>query len=326
MRSIEKSAKVVDDAIKSALTELKCDLADVQIDILDAGSPGLFGMFGRLAKVRVTVKEEEKLDLDMPVFSLNAQAEPAPKREKPKQEKKPPQPEKPKQEKAPKPESKPAPEMPVPEVKAEPTPKPERIDKPRNEARAPKQPPMQPREKRPEASRSHKSSDHTPVRIVARDLPPLEVENLGELGKVTYEFLSDVTKLMDVPVEIRIEESEDHIEAQMIGDTLGVLIGRRGDTLDALQYLTSLQVNKGREKYVRVTLDTNHYRAKRADALTKLASRMATRAVKTGHRVALEPMNPYERRILHSALQGHPDVTTHSEGEEPYRRVVITLK
>lgn len=97
-------------------------------------------------------------------------------------------------------------------------------------------------------------------------------------------------------------------------------------TLDALQYLTSLQVNKGREGYIRVTLDTENYRAKREDSLRRLAQRMANRAVKTGRRVVLEPMNPYERRVLHTALQNHPAVTTHSEGEEPNRRVVIMLK
>jgi spoIIIJ-associated protein len=149
---------------------------------------------------------------------------------------------------------------------------------------------------------------------------------LGETGKRAYDFLSNVTKLMGVEVEIRIKENEGHMFAQMSGDALGVLIGRRGETLDALQYLTSLQVNKGRDEYTRVSLDSEHYRAKREDALRKLAARMAARARKTGHRVALEPMNPYERRVLHSALQDNPYVTTHSEGEEPYRRVIITLK
>ena len=119
---------------------------------------------------------------------------------------------------------------------------------------------------------------------------------------------------------------EDALSIHMIGDTLGILIGRRGETLDALQYLTSLQVNKGREGYIRVTLDTENYRAKREDSLRRLAQRMANRAVKTGRKVVLEPMNPYERRVLHTALQNSDVVTTHSEGEEPNRRVVITLK
>jgi len=121
------------------------------------------------------------------------------------------------------------------------------------------------------------------------------------------------------------DSHEDNLYIHMVGDTLGILIGRRGETLDALQYLTSLQVNKGREGYIRVTLDTENYRAKREDSLRRLAMRMANRAQKTGRKVVLEPMNPYERRVLHTALQNHPAVTTHSEGEEPNRRVVITL-
>ena len=107
---------------------------------------------------------------------------------------------------------------------------------------------------------------------------------------------------------------------------MGILIGRRGETLDALQYLTSLRVNRGQSNYTRVTLDTEGYRAKREEALVRLANRMANRAQKTGRKVSLEPINPYERRILHSALQDHPTVTTQSEGEEPNRHVVISLK
>ena len=132
---------------------------------------------------------------------------------------------------------------------------------------------------------------------------------------------------MGVEVSVAVDTDEEgNVKVNMEGDTLGILIGRRGETLDALQYLTSLQVNKGQNEYTRVTLDTEGYRAKREEALIRLANRMANRAVKTGRRVAMEPMNPYERRILHSALQNHPSVTTHSEGDEPKRHVVITLK
>lgn len=140
-------------------------------------------------------------------------------------------------------------------------------------------------------------------------------------------FLMDVTALMGVSVQVYVDKQEDgSLYVRMVGDTLGILIGRRGETLDALQYLTSLQVNKGREGYTRVTLDTENYRAKREESLRRLANRMAQRAVKTGRKVVLEPMNPYERRVLHATLQGHPAVETHSEGEEPNRHVVITLK
>lgn len=141
------------------------------------------------------------------------------------------------------------------------------------------------------------------------------------------EFLAQLTKLMGVDVTINSKvDEEGNIRVDMHGDTLGILIGRRGETLDAVQYLTSLYVNRGQEGYTRVTLDTENYRAKREEALIRLANRMANRAIKTGRKVSLEPMNPYERRILHSALQKNDAVTTHSEGEEPNRHVVITVK
>ncbi len=140
-------------------------------------------------------------------------------------------------------------------------------------------------------------------------------------------FLRDLTRLMGVDVTVAVgNDADGNVYVQMTGDTLGVLIGRRGETLDALQYLTSLKVNRGQENYTRVTLDTENYRAKREDTLIRLANRMANRAVKTGRRVSLEPMNPYERRIIHSALQQNEAVDTHSEGEEPNRHVVITLR
>jgi spoIIIJ-associated protein len=140
-------------------------------------------------------------------------------------------------------------------------------------------------------------------------------------------FLFDVTRLMNVTVSVdAFVDDEGNVKVDMFGDTLGILIGRRGETLDALQYLTSLYVNRGQDDYTRVTIDTENYRAKREEALTRLANRMANRAIKTGRKVVLEPMNPYERRILHSALQQNEAVTTHSEGDEPNRHVVITLK
>ena len=140
-------------------------------------------------------------------------------------------------------------------------------------------------------------------------------------------FLGELTKLMGVDVTIDMgTDAEGNVYGFINGDTLGILIGRRGETLDALQYLTSLKVNRGRDSYTRVTLDTENYRAKREDTLIRLANRMANRALRTGRKVSLEPMNPYERRIIHFALQQNEGVTTHSEGDEPNRHVVITHK
>ena len=151
-------------------------------------------------------------------------------------------------------------------------------------------------------------------------------EALSDIDKGARDFLLGLTEKMSVPTQIEVSESEEQLRMQLSGENMSILIGRRGETLDALQYLTSLNVNRNREEYLRVSLDTENYRAKREEALRKLAVRMANRAKKSGRRVALEPMNPNERRILHSALQNDPEVTTHSEGEEPYRRVIITLK
>ena len=140
------------------------------------------------------------------------------------------------------------------------------------------------------------------------------------------EFLGGLFKLMGTPAVAEATENEDSISVEITGDSTGVLIGRRGETLDALQYLTGLVVNKDKEDYKRVSIDTENYRQKREETLVKLANRIAGKVTKTGKRVVLEPMNPYERRILHATLQNNPKVETVSEGEEPYRRVVVKRK
>ena len=153
-------------------------------------------------------------------------------------------------------------------------------------------------------------------------------EIAGELTaaeKLAIDFLTETTKNMGVPAQVKTTMTEEALNVELSGDNMGVLIGHHGETLDALQYLTSLLINRNQEEYLRVILNTENYREKRAAALAQLAKRTAARAVRTG-RVALEPMNPYERRILHTTLQDNPDVTTYSEGEEPYRRVIVVRK
>ena len=142
------------------------------------------------------------------------------------------------------------------------------------------------------------------------------------------EFLEQVFDAMNMAVDISVEynETEKEMNVNLKGDDMGILIGKRGQTLDSLQYLTSLVVNKGKANYIRVKLDTEDYRRRRKETLENLARGIAYKVKKTRKPVVLEPMNPYERRIIHSALQSDPYVTTHSEGEEPYRKVVITLK
>ena len=127
-------------------------------------------------------------------------------------------------------------------------------------------------------------------------------------------------------VHIKYDELDNYMDIDLSGDEMGVLIGKRGQTLDSLQYLVSLAVNKESESYIRVKVDTENYRQRRKETLENLAKNIAYKVKRTKRSVSLEPMNPYERRIIHSALQNDKYVMTHSEGEEPFRRVVVTLK
>jgi spoIIIJ-associated protein len=144
----------------------------------------------------------------------------------------------------------------------------------------------------------------------------------------TREFLNKVFAAMDLQVEIIIDRPEDGnvVNVELKGDDMGVLIGKRGQTLDSLQYLTNLAVNKHAENFVKVKIDTEDYRKRRRETLENLARNIAYKVKRTKHPVSLEPMNPFERRVIHSTLQNDKFVTTHSEGEEPYRHVVVTLK
>ena len=336
MKTYESSAKTIEEAIDAGLSALGAAISDVDVQIIDEGSKGLFGLFGsRLAKVRLTLKDAED-DL----LSLTE--------DKPK-----PKPAKEKTRPAPKAEPKPEPKA-EPKAKtveaAEEVPA-ETAELPKPVQRKPKQPkqPREPKEggerpaRQPKAKKAEKPAREDKPEEPRKPLPPKEPVKPIEKPVVTMipddqvvadsaagkaqAFLKELTHLMGVDVEVAVGNDQDgNVFVQMTGDTLGILIGRRGETLDALQYLTSLKVNRGQEGYTRVTLDTENYRAKREETLIRLANRMANHAVKTGRKVSIEPMNPYERRIIHSALQANEAVDTHSEGEEPNRHVVITLR
>jgi spoIIIJ-associated protein len=290
----EFKAKTTEEAISLGLEKLGVSFEDVKIEVVEEGSKGFLGILGvKPAVVRLTVREDlDETDV-LKAVGLGREEE---KQSNVKE----------KAEKA------------KAAVKKE-TAEAAKAEKPAKTEKAPKAdaPKRTKTEKAPKAEEPKKEA---PAKAAA---PATE----GEAEARAVEFLSNVTKLMGVEVSITPRRDEEgNLRVDMMGDTLGILIGRRGETLDALQYLTSLFVNRGQENYVRVTLDTENYRAKREEALTRLANRMANRAVKTGRKVVMEPMNPYERRILHSALQGNDAVTTHSEGDEPNRHVVITLK
>ena len=328
MRSIEATGKTVNDAIKSGLEQLGVDRSEVEIQVLEMGSPGIFGMFGKRAKVRLTVKAvDPSLNIEMPVLSLDGGASAKkPRPEKKKTEKPAPKAEKPVEKPVEPPVEKPV--EPAAEAAEDAAAEGGEADRPARKRRSR----SRRRKSAGERVEVDESAPAEPVEVPA-PAPIIEREpfaataedQLSDTAKAARSFLSGLTERMSVPVAIEVMESEEQLRMQMSGENMSLLIGRRGETLDAMQYLTSLTVNRGREDYLRVSIDTENYRAKREEALRKLAVRMAGRAKKSGKRVALEPMNPYERRILHSALQNDPDVTTHSEGEEPYRRVIITV-
>ncbi len=353
MKDIIITGKTYEEALQSGLSQLGVTISDVDIRILEEGSKGLFGLFGsRPYKVQLTVKEVE----DDPLADLFAKPEPAKKparkpekKAEPKAEKKPEK--KPEPAVAEAPAAEEAPAAPVteetPAVEA-PKPVQRKAKQPRGEKkpaaegesaekparqrsrkeRAPRAEGDKPQKKAEQPKREPKAkAEIRPLeKPVVTMIPDDQVEADSPAG-TAQAFLKELTHLMGVDVEVAVgTDEEKNVFVQMTGDTLGILIGRRGETLDALQYLTSLRINRGKDDYTRVTLDTENYRAKREDTLIRLANRMANRAVKTGRKVSLEPMNPYERRIIHSALQANEAVDTHSEGEEPNRHVVITLR
>ncbi len=307
MKQYEFTARTEDEAVELGLQELGVSIADVDVQVVEEGSKGLFGLFGsRPVKIRMTLKDAG----EDPLADLLEDKKPEPKAEKKaeksekKAEKKAEKAEEKAEKKAEK-KTEPKPEKKKAEKKAEPKEE-KKAEKPDEKPAKPEIVPME----KPEVTM-------IPAEELAEDSP----------AGIAHAFLMELTKLMGVDVTIDMgTDAEGNVFGYINGDTLGILIGRRGETLDAVQYLTSLKVNRGREGYIRVTLDTENYRAKREDTLIRLANRMANRALRTGRKVSLEPMNPYERRIIHYALQQTEGVDTHSEGEEPNRHVVITHK
>jgi spoIIIJ-associated protein len=334
MSAYESSGKTVEEAITAGLEKLNLSIGEVQVDILDEGSKGLFGLFGsKLARVRLTVKEVDEADsanvfagsldrYDASQASRAAEIQAASEKQQRQQA----QPQRPPVQPPRKPlAEKPAAARPAARIMMDEEEAPERT------SRAPRAP------RPPRAKAAAPAAPDAPMNtgdlaapmisvVPARPVVPAVQLDSATLEGNVQRFVQELTQLMSVNVSVSVRTDEEgNIRVNMEGDPLGILIGRRGETLDAMQYITALFLNRGKDTYTRVTLDSEGYRAKREDALIRLANRMASRAVKTGRRVTMEPMNPYERRILHSALQNHPGIATHSEGEEPNRHVVITL-
>lgn len=343
MKTYEATGKNYEEALQNGLNALHATISDVTVETLEEGSKGLFGFFGsKPCKLRLTLHEvEEEVEEDDPLADLLSSvkveapkpaAQPKPAQPKPAQEK-------PAEVKV---EAKVEAPVEVPAVEAAPAvtdavPAADAAERPapvqrKRSDRPKKDKPRQPKAEgesapKPERKPLPPKAPAAPLeKPVVTMIPDEQIDPASPVGQA-QSFLKELTHLMGVDVTVAMgTDAENNIFAQMTGDTLGILIGRRGETLDALQYLTSLRINKGQDHYTRVTLDTENYRAKREDTLIRLANRMANRAVKMGRKVSLEPMNPYERRVIHSALQPNELVDTHSEGEEPKRHIVITLR
>lgn len=304
---IQFSAKTKSEAITKACIELGVSSDQLEIQVISEGSNGFFGIGSKPAVIKVrkieSVSEEEEMKEIVETVKLDSFKEEAPVQEEKKTE-------------AIKPVKK---EIKEPKAVSE---KP-RQPKPVKE-RAAKE--KQPREFRETKEKQVREKTTKPVKPVEILTDPEEIKEVENRAKV---FLRDVFASMNLgEVEITSEynTTDGSLEVDFEGEDMGILIGKRGQTLDSLQYLTSLVVNKGKSNYIRVKLDTEDYRKRRKETLENLARGIAYKVRKTRKPVILEPMNPYERRIIHSALQGNKFVETVSEGEEPYRHVVVKLK
>ena len=304
---IQFSAKTKSEAITKACIELGVSSDQLEIQVISEGSNGFFGIGSKPAVIKVRkiepVSEEEEMKEIVETVKLDSFKEEAPVQEEKKTE-------------AIKPVKK---EIKEPKAVSE---KP-RQPKPVKE-RAAKE--KQPRELREPKEKQVREKTTKPVKPVEILTDPEEIKEVENRAKV---FLRDVFASMNLgEVEITSEynTTDGSLEVDFEGEDMGILIGKRGQTLDSLQYLTSLVVNKGKSNYIRVKLDTEDYRKRRKETLENLARGIAYKVRKTRKPVILEPMNPYERRIIHSALQGNKFVETVSEGEEPYRHVVVKLK
>lgn len=303
---IQFSAKRKSEAITKACIELGVSSDQLEIQVISEGSNGFFGIGSKPAVIKVrkieSVSEEEEMKEIVETVKLDSFKEEAPVQEEKKTE-------------AIKPVKK---EIKEPKAVSE---KP-RQPKPVKE-RAAKE--KQPREFREPKEKQVREKTTKPVKPVEILTDPEEIKEVENRAKV---FLRDVFASMNLgEVEITSEynTTDGSLEVDFEGEDMGILIGKRGQTLDSLQYLTSLVVNKGKSNYIRVKLDTEDYRKRRKETLENLARGIAYKVRKTRKPVILEPMNPYERRIIHSALQGNKFVETVSEGEEPYRLSLIHI-
>lgn len=294
----EFKAASVDDALMEASLGLGVPSTELVYEVVEEGSAGFLGIGKKPAVIKARIKTES--DILLEEASKNADKKLEDKKESKKEEK---------------------PKFTM-EVKEEQV-KVDTFNNNKTTVNKKSEPKKNKPAKQKEAATKEETADyHKKERVVVTP------SNLDEVLSKTKQFLGELFSAMDMDtqVEISFDDKKNDINIELSGDNMGVLIGKRGNTLDSLQYLTSLYCNKVSDEYVRVKMDTENYRARRKQTLEHLAKNIAYKVKKTRRPVYLEPMNPYERRIIHSALQNDHYVTTKSEGEEPYRKVVILLK
>ena len=304
---ITVTAKTVKDAILEASLKLETFRDNIEYEVIEEGSTGFLGFGSKKA----VIKARKKVAVEDILKEEVKEEKPARKEKKEfKKEKK----EFKENKKEFKREKKERKEF-QQEKKAEekPAPVPEEVKEVKEEVPTVAEPTAEAVEETVEVRKERKVAELTP-------------EEKEEVKEKAVKFMKDVFASIEMEVEVNASFEDEVLNVEMSGEDMGVLIGKRGQTLVSLQYLTSLVVNKGRSGYVRVKVDTENYRNRRKETLENLAKNIAYKVKRTRRPVFLEPMNPYERRIIHSALQNDPYVTTHSEGEEPYRKVVVTLK
>lgn len=325
------TAKTVDEAITAACLDLGVTSDRLEFDVIQEGSSGfLLGIGSRPAVIRARIQEELPLEKEASVKEKEAAAAPVQDA-----------PEKKDGRIITNDEIEKRAAAAAARVKSENRPgeefkeKPERRERRRGNGRESRTGARERSESRRQAEAKAKEREEVVIPVhepskpkPEREIRPRTEEEAAALTKAAEDFLKDVFAAMGIEAQIETsyDQKEGAVNCVFDGEEMGLLIGKRGSTLDSLQYLTSLVVNKGTTDYVRVKLDTEDYRARRADALSNLARNIAYKVKRTRRPYSLEAMNPYERRIIHSSLQGNKFVETYSEGEEPYRHVVIAPK
>ena len=315
MKEITVSAKTLDDAITEASIQLGVSSDQMEYDVIEKGSTGFFGIGSKQAVIKARLKKEKKEQEETLSVSEIFESKPEVKKEVKAEENKEFKKENKKEYKK--------------DFKKDSKKEYNRDHKKEYKKDSRKE---FKKDFKKDNKKEEPKKESAPVQEVKNEAPVAERKEIEvavvteETKTICEEFLHDVLKAMGMgEVEFTSEVDEDGALAiEMKGENMGILIGKRGQTLDSLQYLTNRVANKSQEGYVRVKLDTEDYRRRRKQTLENLAKNIAYKVKRTRKPVSLEPMNPYERRIIHSALQNDERVSTHSEGEEPYRRVVVT--